>query len=138
MIDFAKYSLQVSTQINEEYITALSDEVNKAYLSPIQKETEIDIEQEDIIEIANEITAKLVWLLLSQRQYRMTRAGLKLKETAESRDINEWQAIASVSNSVVLLLQEYAKYLEVCLLNCGIVDICRIYFTTNFFYLKNC
>lgn len=138
MIEFAKYGLQVSTQINEEYITALSDEVNKAYLSPIQKETEIiDIEQEDIIEIANEITAKLVWLLLSQRQYKMTRAGLKLKETNESREVNEWQAIASVSNSIVMLLQEYAKYLEVCLLDCNIVDICRIYFTTNFFYLKN-
>lgn len=138
MIDFAKYGLQVSTQISEEYITALSDEVNRAYISPIQKETEIDIEQEDIIEIANEITAKLVWLLLSQRQYKMTRAGLKLKETTESRDVNEWQAIASVSNSVVMLLQEYANFLEVCLLRCGIVDICKIYFTTNYFYLKNC
>ena len=137
MIEFAKYGLQVSTQINEEYITALSDEVKKAYLTPIQKETEIDIEQDDIIEIANEITAKLTWLLLSQRQYKMTRAGLKLKETTESRDVSEWQAIASVSNNVVFLLQEYAKYLEVCLLDCGIVDVCRIYFTTNFFYLKN-
>ena len=138
MIEFAKYGLQVSTQINEEYITALSDEVNRAYLSPIQKATEIDIEQDDILEISNEITAKLVWLLLSQRQYKMTRAGLKLKETSESRDVSEWQAIASVSNSVVLLLQEYAEYLEVCLMDCGIVDICKIYFTTNYFYLKNC
>lgn len=138
IIDFAKYGLQVSSQINEIYINALSDEVNKAYLAPIQKQTEIDIEQNDISEISNEITSKLVWLLLTQRQYKMTRAGLKLKETAESRDTNEWQAIASVSNSVVMSIQKYAKYLEVCLLNCDIVDICRIYFTTNYFYLKNC
>lgn len=138
MIDFAKYGLQVSTQINEDYIQALKVEIERAYLHPIQRQTEIDIMQENIVELANEITAKLVWLLLSQRQYKMTRAGLKLKETTESRDVSEWQAIASVSNSVCLLLQEYAKYLEVCLLDCGVIDICKIYFTTNYFYLKNC
>lgn len=137
MINFAKYGLQVSAQISEEYITALADEVRKAYITPIQAETEIDTSQEDIEAIASEIEAKSTWLLLTKRQYKVTRAGVKLKTTTESQAPTEWQILASVSASVAYLLQQYAKLLEVCLIDCQVVDICGVYFTTNYFYYNN-
>lgn len=133
MLNYKLYGLQVSSQIDADYLGAIEAEVYGAYISPIVGTT--PIEQGSTLEaVVNSLNAKLAWLLLQQRQNKITRAGAKLKLTSESVTTGEWAAINSVSRGVNNDLFTLCKLCNVEFKQGLINDILGIYFTTNYIY----
>lgn len=133
MLNYKLYGLQVSSQIDADYLGAIEAEVYGAYIAPIVGTT--IIEQGSTLEaVVNSLNAKLAWLLLQQRQNRITRAGAKLKLTSESVTTGEWAAISSVSRGVNNDLFTLCKLCNVEFKQGLISDILGIYFTTNYIY----
>lgn len=133
MLNYKLYGLQVSSQIDADYLGAIEAEVYGAYITPIVGSTAI--EQGSTLEaVVNSLNAKLAWLLLQQRQNKITRAGAKLKLTSESVTTGDWAAISSVSRGINNDLFTLCKLCNVEFKQGLINDVLGIYFTTNYIY----
>ena len=133
MLNYKLYGLQVSSQLDADYLGAIEAEVYGAYIAPIVGSTAI--EQGSTLEaVVNSLNAKLAWLLLQQRQNKITRAGAKLKLTSESVTTSEWVAISAVSRGINADIFTLCKLCNVEFKQGLINDILGIYFTTNYIY----
>lgn len=116
---------EISTLISQATIDRAEADIKAAYLAPIVGDKYDTPEAVDAL-------ANLTFLLLLQRTIFATRAGAKIKTTLTSQEAGEWQKIsqqASVCHAHLQALRATSGA------NAGgkILDICKIYFSTNFF-----
>lgn len=120
--DYRGFGFEVSQYIEQSAIDRAERDVTAAYLEPLGLDAEY---------IPN--VPSLVYLLLLQRSIFATRAGAKIKQTAESRDAGEDFRLRELASTCVLELQRAAA------VSGGnveqVTDICKIFFKTNYFYL---
>lgn len=115
----------MSTLISQATIDRAEADIKAAYLVPIVGNNLETTEAVDAL-------ANLTFLLILQRTIFATRAGAKIKTTLTSQEAGEWQKISQQA-SVCHLKLEALRSIDGANAAAQIVDICKIYFSTNYF-----
>lgn len=115
----------MSSMLTDAYLQKCEDEINTSYILPFG-----ELSEEAKI-IAEKALMNLTYLLVCQRNTVATRVGGKEKTTLNSYAPSLEAKINELSKTCDLWLRELGakvgRYAEV-------NDICKIYFTTNYFY----
>lgn len=124
--EYKNNGFNISAYYEQAAIDRAEVEVKQAYITPIVGAVEVD---EAII---NRAVMNCAFLLLLRRDTSLTRAGGKLKTTAQSSTPTTLETISEQGGACHLALVALADAAGVKLRDCKIFDICRIYFETNF------
>lgn len=122
---YIEHGYKLSALIEQAEIDRAEADVIAAYISPIKGGAEI------AQGIVDAVTANLAFLLLLQRSVFATRAGAKTKTGYNSADVDAWAILQQEAASCHLAL-ESLKTQEGANADAEVIDICRIYFKTNF------
>lgn len=122
---YKSHGFEVSLLTEQATIDRAEADVKAAYLEPIVG-ANIDTPE------AIDALANLTFLLLLQRTIFATRAGAKIKQTAQSQEAGEWQKISQQASVCHLKLQALRES-EGANKTARVFDICKIYFSTNFY-----
>lgn len=122
---YIEHGYKLSALIEQAEIDRAEADVTAAYISPIKGGAEI------AQGIVDAVTANLAFLLLLQRSVFATRAGAKTKTGYNSADVDAWAILQQEAASCHLGL-ESLKTQEGANADAEVIDICRIYFKTNF------
>lgn len=123
---YIEHGYKLSALIEQAEIDRAEADVTAAYINPIKGEAEI---AQGVVEA---VTANLAFLLLLQRSVFATRAGAKTKTGYNSADVDAWAILQQEAASCHLAL-ETLKTQAGANADAEIIDICKIYFRTNFF-----
>lgn len=124
---YIEHGFKISNFIEDAEIERAERDVIAAYnITPIIGENN-DISEK----IRNNAIGNLAYLLLMQRSTFLTRAGAKTKTGYNSADVDAWAKLQDAANSCHLALEQLKSvipnYTE-----SRVIDICKIYFKTNF------
>ena len=122
---YIEHGYKLSQWIEQAEIDRAERDVTNAYVSPIKGDAEV---AQGVIEA---VTGNLAFLLLLQRSVFATRAGAKTKTGYNSNDVDEWAILQQEAASCHLAI-ESLKGQEGVNADAEVIDICKIYFKTNF------
>lgn len=120
---------ELSSLISDKAIERAERDVTNAYITPIVGNA-TGVSQE-VIERAK---GSLAFLLILQRTIFATRAGAKVKTGYNSQDADAWAKLQQEASSCHLAI-EVLKQQPGVNQDAHVIDICKIYFKTNFFNL---
>lgn len=121
---YIEHGYKLSSLIDEAEIARAEADVVTAYIEPIVGEKTIPAEtRQDVI-------GNLAFLLLLQRNVFATRAGAKTKTGYNSADADAWAVIAQEAGSCHVKLEKLKSVVGGS--STEVVDICKIYFKSNF------
>lgn len=115
----------MSTYIDDAEITRAEKTVRDAYIAPIVGSASVS---QSVIESA---VAELAFLYMLQQSVFLTRAGAKTKTGYNSQDADAWARLQQAATSCHLALENLRKQ-QGANAAAEIVDVCKIYFKTNF------
>ena len=125
---YNEHGYKVSQYIEQSEIDRAEADVRRAYVEPIVGSAEVS---NDVID---DTVGCLSHLLLLQRTIFATRAGAKLKTSYNSQETDAWSKLQQEATSCHLSLLNLRNQVGVNS-DAEVVDICKIYFMTNFFNL---
>lgn len=125
---YRQHGYELSTLIEDAVIERAEREVTEAYVTPIVGDAQVP---QAAIERA---VGQLAFLLILQRTIFATRAGAKVKMGYNSQDADVWSKLQQESAACHAAL-ENLKRQEGANKNAAVLDICKIYFSTNFLYV---
>ena len=125
---YNEHGYKVSQYIEQSEIDRAEADVRRAYVEPIVGNAEVS---GDVVEGT---VGCLAHLLLLQRTIFATRAGAKVKTGYNSQETDAWNKLQQEATSCHLALINLRNQVGVNS-NAEVVDICKIYFRTNFFNL---
>lgn len=122
---YQEHGFKVSTYIDDAEIARAEKTVRDAYIAPIVGSASVS---QSVIEDA---VAELAFLYMLQQSVFLTRAGAKTKTGYNSQDADVWSRLQQAATSCHLALENLRKQPGA---NAAaeIVDVCKIYFKTNF------
>lgn len=122
---YQEHGFKVSTYIDDAEIARAEKTVRDAYIAPIVGSASVS---QSVIEAA---VAELAFLYMLQQSVFLTRAGAKTKTGYNSQDADAWSRLQQAATSCHLALENLRKQPGA---NAAaeIVDVCKIYFKTNF------
>lgn len=128
--DYKTAGYGLSQLIDQAIITRAEKDVVSAYLVPLLGHT--PTEQEKAAEPVKSAFMGLSFLLVQQRSATATRSGAKLKLAEQSTTPSYDDLLRQNAPIIVAYLNKidadaYKK----------VSDICRVFFTTNYFYFRN-
>lgn len=118
----------MSSLISDAAIARAERDVTDAYITPIVGDAEIS---EEVLQSA---IGNLAFLLILQRTIFATRAGAKVKTGYNSQDADAWAKLQQEAYSCHLALEKLKQEPGVNP-DAQVVDVCKIYFKTNFLNL---
>jgi hypothetical protein len=116
----------VSAQLDAKEISRAESDVEAAYIKPIMS-VATGTPSDDVVQ---NTTANLAFLLLLQRSTFLTRAGAKMKTGYNSQSATDWEQLQDAATTCHMWLEKMKE--EAGVANPKIVDICKIYFKTNY------
>lgn len=119
---------ELSQLIEQNVIDRAEREVKEAYIAPIVGE----VSPED--ERVKRAIANLAFLLILQRTIFATRAGAKVKVGYNSADADAWEKLSQQATICHMSL-DILRNVEGAKKDAEVLDICKIYFKTNFICL---
>lgn len=125
---YIEHGFKVSALIEQVDIDRAERDVTEAYVAPIVGGAE---PPESVVQNA---VANLTFLLLLKRSVALTRAGAKIKTGYNSQEATDWQKLEQAATSCHLAL-EMLRDSEGTNAAAEIVDICKIYWKSNFIAL---
>lgn len=117
----------VSLHIDQSIIDRAEADVREAYIKPILGADASGDEVEDAL-------ANLAFMAMTQRNVFVTRSGAKEKTNVNSRTAETWETLQEMAHTCAMKI-ETLRALPGANNIARVHDICRIYFTTNFFYV---
>ena len=121
---YIEHGYKMSSLIEDPEIARAERDVTVAYITPIVGTKTIDAD------LRERTIGALAFLLLLQRSIFLTRGGAKTKSGYNSYDADAWALLQQEAQSCHLALEELRKAAENP--SAQVVDICKIYFKTNF------
>lgn len=125
---YIEHGYKVSSLIEQTEIDRAERDVIAAYVVPIENGATIDAT------VRENAVGQLAFLLLLQRTLFLTRAGAKTKTGYNSQEADAWAKLQQEATSCHEAL-ETLKAQEGVNPNAKVVDICKIYFKSNFINL---
>lgn len=125
---YSEHGYKMSSLIDQAEIDRAEREVTAAYVTPIVGDVQVD---EDVKQNA---VGNLAFLLLLQRSIFATRAGAKIKTGYNSQEADAWAKLQQEAASCHLALETLRKQAGVTA-DAEVLDICKIYFKSNFISL---
>lgn len=123
---YIEHGFKMSAQLDAKEISRAESDVETAYIKPIMS-VATGAPSSDVLE---NTTANLAFLLLLQRSTFLTRAGAKMKTGYNSQSATDWEQLQNAATTCHVWLEKMKA--EAGAVNPKIVDICKIYFKTNF------
>ncbi len=123
---YQEHGFKMSTYIEEAEIERAEMLVRDAYITPIVGAAVVSDE------VINKTVAELAFLYLLQQSVFLTRAGAKIKSGYNSQQADTWDLLQQSATACHLALEALRKQTNVNA-EAEIMDICKIYFKTNFF-----
>ena len=124
---YIEHGYKMSSLIDDTEIARAENDVVNAYIVPIVGSVNVPATVRE-----NAIGA-LAFLLLMQRSIFLTRAGAKTKSGYNSYDADAWAVLQQEAQSCHLALEQLKA--SAGNPSAQVVDICKIYFKTNFISL---
>lgn len=124
---YLEHGFKISSLLEQTEIDNAEREVTEAYVEPIATETVP-------VEVKENAVGNLAFLLLLQRSIFLTRAGAKAKTGYNSQDVDTWSKLQQSATSCHLALEKL-RNAEGANKDAEVLDICKIYFKTNFISL---
>lgn len=121
---YIQHGFKMSSQIDQAEINRAEADVIKAYVDPIVNGATVPTATRE-----NAI-GNLAFLLLLQRSTFVTRAGAKIKTGYNSQSAGDWEQLQDAATTCHVWLEKMKA--EAGSVDPKIVDICKIYFKTNF------
>lgn len=118
---------ELSQLIDDAVVSRAEREVTAAYIAPIVGDAEVEQT------IKERAIGNLAFLLILQRTIFATRAGAKVKAGYNSQDADAWAKLSQEATSCHFAL-ETLRAQDGCNKDAVVSDICKIYFSTNYFY----
>ena len=118
----------MSTYTDDAEIARAEQLVRDAYITPIVGSATVT---SDVLE---SVTAELSFLYLLQQSVFLTRSGAKIKTGYNSQQADTWDLLQQSATACHLALAGLRKQPGVNAM-AEVMDICKIYFKTNFFNL---
>lgn len=123
---YIEHGFKMSAQLDAKEIERAESDVETAYIKPITDAAE-STPSDDVVQ---NTTANLAFLLLLQRSTFLTRAGAKMKTGYNSQSATDWEQLQDAATTCHVWLEKMKT--EAGAVSPKIVDICKIYFKTNF------
>lgn len=123
---YIEHGFKMSAQLDAKEIERAESDVEAAYIKPIMS-VATSAASDDVVQ---NTTANLVFLLLLQRSTFLTRAGAKMKTGYNSQSATDWDQLQNAATTCHVWLEKMKA--EAGAVDPKIVDICKIYFKTNF------
>lgn len=127
--DYINAGFKLSLQVDDAEITRAEADVRAAYIVPIVGETH-DAEAETRAAIM-----ALAFALMCRRKVFVTRAAGVVKNTAQSIRADEQEATADMAKTAHLRLEALRRASYAVNPKAEVLDVCGIYFKTNYFSL---
>lgn len=124
---YIQHGFKMSSQIDANEIDRAERDVLNAYISPIENAGSASASTET----RENAIGNLAFLLLLQRSTFATRAGAKLKTGYNSQGASDWDQLQDAATSCHLALEKLRAETKAGK-DAKVVDICKIYFKTNF------
>ena len=125
---YIEHGYKLSSLIDDAEISRAEREVTEAYITPIVGSAVVD---ETVLQNA---IGNLAFLLILQKTLFATRAGAKVKTGYNSQDADAWAKLQQEATSCHLALETLKKQNGVNA-DAEVIDICKLYFKTNFISL---
>ena len=125
---YQEHGYEMSSLISDAAIERAERDVTDAYITPIVGSAKVSTE------VLERAIGNLAFLLILQRTIFATRAGAKVKTGYNSQEADAWAKLQQEATSCHLALEMLKKEPGVNP-NAQVIDICKIYFKTNFFNL---
>lgn len=125
---YSEHGFKLSSLIDDTEIARAEREVTAAYITPIVGSATVD---EGILQNA---VGTLAFLLILQKTLFATRAGAKTKTSYNSQEADAWAKLQQEAASCHLALETLKKQ-EGVNADAEVMDICKLYFKTNFISL---
>ena len=125
---YIEHGYKLSSLIDDTEISRAEREVTEAYITPIVGSATVD---ETVLQNA---IGNLAFLLILQKTLFATRAGAKVKTGYNSQDADAWAKLQQEATSCHLALETLKKQNGVNA-DAEVIDICKLYFKTNFISL---
>lgn len=122
---YIEHGYKVSSLIEQTEIDRAERDVIAAYVVPIENGATIDVT------VRENVVGQLAFLLLLQRTLFLTRAGAKTKTGYNSQEADAWAKLQQEATSCHEAL-ETLKAQAGANPNAQVVDVCKIYFKSNF------
>lgn len=126
--DFKNAGFDVSINVEQSIIDRAETDIETSYIAPILKAGDATKAEDCTLRNAR---LNLVYLLLLQRSNHVTRAGAKMKFTAQSSTPSGWDVLAEMASTCDLYITRLMEQTGV--KKAVYNDICKIYFKTNYF-----
>lgn len=123
--EYTNKGFAVSLHIDQSIIDRAEADVRAAYVAPIVGESE---QGEAVVDAV----ANLAFMLMTQRNVFVTRSGAKEKTNANSRIAETWNTLQEMAHVCAMKI-EALRNLPGANKTAKVNDICRLYFSTNFF-----
>lgn len=128
---YLQHGFKLSPLIEQAEIESAEMDVRMAYVNPILGSAAVPSEYEAVVENA---VGNLAFLLMLQRSIFLTRAGAKIKTGYNSQEADAWTKLQQAAMSCHLALVELRK-VPGADASAEVLDVCKIYFKSNFFSL---
>ena len=125
---YIEHGYKLSSLIDDAEISRAEREVTEAYITPIVGSATVD---ETVLQNA---VGNLAFLLILQKTLFATRAGAKVKTGYNSQEADAWAKLQQEATSCHLALETLKKQNGVNA-DAEVIDICKLYFKTNFISL---
>lgn len=125
---YSEHGFKLSSLIDDTEIARAEREVTDAYITPIVGSATVT---QAVLENA---VGTLAFLLILQKTLFATRAGAKTKTGYNSQEADAWEKLQQEAASCHLALETLKKQ-EGVNADAEVMDICKIYFKTNFISL---
>lgn len=125
---YSEHGFKISSLIDQTEIDRAETEVTAAYVVPIAGAATVPAE------VRENAIGNLAFLLLLQRSMFLTRAGAKIKTGYNSQEVDAWAKLQQSASSCHLALEQL-RAVESANADADVLDICRIYFKSNFISL---
>ena len=123
---YVQHGFKMSAQLDANEIDRAESDVETAYIKPIMNAA-TDAPSSSVVE---NTTANLAFLLLLQRSTFLTRLGAKMKTGYNSQSATDWEQLQDAATTCHMWLEKMKD--EAGAADPKIVDICKIYFKTNY------
>ena len=128
---YLQHGFKLSPLIEQAEIESAEKDVRTAYVTPIIGSAAVPSEYEAVVENA---VGNLAFLLMLQRSIFLTRAGAKIKTGYNSQEADAWAKLQQAAMSCHLAFVELRK-VPGANTSAEVLDVCKIYFKSNFFSL---
>lgn len=125
---YLQKGFNVSMHVEQSIINRAEADVTEAYVTPIVGTIASPAPAQVTDAVLN-----LAFLLMLQRNVFATRSGAKTKNVNQSQEADTWKVLQDQAHTCAMKIDELRK-MDGANKNAEVVDICRLYFKTNFLY----